>query len=182
MRSRTLLPGFLLALCACPADDTSADTSDASTTAATSGSSGLAESSTGGSVGPGSSTDTPETSTGADASSTGDPPPVDYDPVLLDCAPGSSFPFKTESDGFDNSDAETVVSDNPRVKDVASDLLGNPGGPYAYTTLDNADPPGEATAYEGEKARTANDTGLARTGLAGEAVSLWRYDGQDWSV
>lgn len=180
MRSSALLPGFLLALGACPADDTSADASDASTTVVTSGTTGGADSSTGGSVGTGSTTGDTEPSTGADTSSTGEPPPADYDPVLLDCAPGSSFPFETESSGFDNPDAEAVASQNPRLKDFASDLLGNPGGPYAYTTLDNADPVSAATAYEGEKARTANDTGLAQTGLAGEAVSLWRYDGLEW--
>jgi len=178
MRSRTLLPGLLLALGACPSDDTSADSSDGSTTASTSGTTGVAESSTGD---PGSTTDTPESSTGADSSSTGEPPPVEYDPVLLGCAPGSKFPFETEGSGFDNPDAETIAGDNPRQKDVASDLLGNPGGPYAYTTLTNADPVGDAVAYEGEKARTANDTGLDRTGLAGEAVSLWRYDGDAWT-
>lgn len=178
MRSRTFLPGLLLALGACPSDDTSADPSDGSTSVATSGTTGVAESSTGD---PGSTTDTPQTSTGADSSSTGDPPPVEYDPVLLDCAPGSSFPFETEGNGFDNPDAETIATDNPRKKDVASDLLGNPAGPYAYTTLTNADPVGEAVAYEGEKARTQNDTGLDRAGLAAEAVSLWRYDGEAWA-
>lgn len=178
MRSSALLPGLLLALGACPADDTSADTNDGSTTAATSG---TAESSTGASVGSSSTTGVPETSTGADDSSTGEPLPLDYEPVLLDCTPGSTFPFTTEGSGFENPEAEMVASENPRLKDVGSDLLGNPGGPYAYTTQGNADAVGSATAYEGEKARTANDTGLDRTGLAGEAVSLWRYDGADWA-
>ncbi|MBV1861829.1 MAG: hypothetical protein KUG77_25640, partial [Nannocystaceae bacterium] len=178
---RSLFPGFLLALCACPADDTSAGTSDNSTTDATSGTTAGAESGTDVSTGSGSTTQDPQTSTGADASSTGEPPPAEYDPVLLDCAPGSPLPFETEGSSFDNPDAETIATDNPRLKDVGSDLLGNPAGPYAYTTLTNADPVGTATAYEGEKARTANDTGLDRTGLPGEAVSLWRYDGEDWA-
>lgn len=181
MRSRALLPGFLLALGACPADDTSAETNDASTAAETSGTTDTSGPGTSSTAGSGSSTTVPETSTGADSSSTGEPLPIEYDPVLLDCAPGSSFPFETEGNGFDNPDAETVAAENPRLKDVGSDLMGNPGGPYAFTTLGNGDPVGSATAYDGEKARTAIDTGLDRTGLAGEAVSLWRYDGEAWT-
>lgn len=178
---RSLVPGLLLALCACPADDTSADTNDASTTASSVSTTGGAESSTGGTTHLGSTTDSPQASSGADSSSTGSPPSAEYDPVRLDCAPGGELPFETESTGFDNPAAQTAASSNPRLKDVSSDLLGNPGGPYAYTTLANADPVGEGVAYEGEKARTANDTGLDRTGLSGEAVSLWRYDGEAWA-
>lgn len=130
---------------------------------------------------PGSSTSEGTSTTGAADSSTGDTgEQLEYDPVLLDCAPGSSFPFTTESDGFENPDAEAVADANPRSKDAASDLLGNPGGPYAFTTQPNVAAPVDVASYEGEKARTAEDAGLESTPLAGEAVSLWRYDGEDW--
>ena len=101
--------------------------------------------------------------------------------MLLECAPGSRFPFATETDGFANRDAEAIAAANPRSKDAASDLLGNPGGPFAFTTQGNADATVDAAMYTGEKARTTVDAGLDRNALAGEAVSLWRYDGDAWA-
>ena len=168
-----------LALIACGSDDAP---EDASGTSSTTGEPAATSSSSSGD--PGSSSTTTgeaESSTGDGGSTTGGPAQLDYPPMLVDCAPGSTFPFELESTGFANPDAESTAADNPRHKDSASDLLGNPGGPYAYTTLENDDAVGTAVAYEGLKARTANDAGLDAAPLADEAVSLWRYDGEAWT-
>jgi len=180
MRRLVLPLGLLWTVAGCPSDDAPSDASSGGTTGADAtteteetGSTGQAETS--------GSSEASSSSGEGDASSTGDPEQLDYEPVLLDCAPGSSFPFETESSGFANPDAEAVATDNPRIKDASSDLMGNPGGPFAYTTLPNEQAVGQTVAYEGERARTANDAGLTRTPLPGEAVSLWRYDGEAWS-
>lgn len=178
MRRATLSFALLLGVAGCPSDDTSAgDTSSGSTsTTGTTGTSSDASSS-----GESSTSSAPGSSTTEDGSSTGDPGQLDYDPVLLDCAPGSSFPFTTESTGFTNPDAEAIAGANPRIKDMAADLLGNPGGPFAYTTLENEDAVGPTVTFEGLKARTTNDAGLDLQALSAEAVSLWRYDGTEWA-
>ncbi len=179
MRARTIPLALFLGLLGCSSDDTSAQDDTGSSTGP--GGTGSA----GSTSGPGTSSTAADGSTSttaaADSSSTGEPVPVDYEPVLLDCTPGSSFPFETEGSGFDNPDAEAAAAANARIKDAASDLLGNLGGPYAYTTLTTDDSVGDAVVYEGIKARTMNDAGLDGEALAGEAVSLWRYDGETWT-
>ncbi len=179
MRLKHVCLALPLGLLACPSDD--APPADGSTGAATTGPTSTTDASTS-AVGTGSTTaDASSSSSGAADSSSGEPEPIDYEPVLLDCAPGSDHPFETQTNGFMNAAAEQVAAENPRIKDFSSDLLGNPDGPYAYTTQGNSDAASQAVAYEGEKARTVADTGLDSTPLDGEAVSLWRYDGEAWT-
>lgn len=106
----------------------------------------------------------------------------DYDPVLLDCPAPGSLPFQLESSGVQDSANEQLLADNPRVKDQASDILGNPGGLLAYTSIDvSADPGDDEDLFEGAKARTVSEEGLGGVPIIGEFVSLWRYDGSEWT-
>jgi len=174
----TLLAALVLA--GCSSDDAPAADTGGSTSVAT-GSSTAAPASSSTASPTSSEGDTSSSSGIADASSSGGEGPVEYDPVLLDCDPGGTLPFETESSGFDNPEAESIAGDNPRSKDAASDVLGNPAGPYVYTTLGNDDGVVDSVAHEGQKARTTEDAGLDRNALEGEAVSLWRFDGESWS-
>jgi hypothetical protein len=120
-------------------------------------------------------------STAASSESTAGPD-GDFDPVLLDCPFPASLPFTTQSMGWQNPDAEAIAAANPRIKDEGSDMLGNPGGALAYTTMAQTDPPAPGLRiYEGRKQRTTNEEGLVAQALVGENVSLWGYDGLAWT-
>jgi hypothetical protein len=71
----------------------------------------------------------------------------------------------------------TCSSAQQRVKDEASDTIGNPGGPIASLYLeDAASPAAMPVSYRGTKARTTAGGGLFSQPLPGEYVSLWTYD------
>jgi hypothetical protein len=130
-------------------------------------------------TGAGSGGDGMATGTGRD---TEDPPNPDFDPVTFPCPVPGSLPFATQSTGFASTAAEGVAAANPRNKDEASDILGNPGGKLAFTTMDNDQSPSpELKNFTGSKARGTNDAGLLSTPLVGEFVSLWSYDGASWT-
>jgi len=82
-----------------------------------------------------------------------------------------------QSHGFANADNPKLIVDQPRDKGAASDTLGDPAGVRAnvYLANDQSATVG-AVDYHGEKARTAENQGLFKTGLALENVSLWTYD------
>lgn len=173
---RTRLPLLVAAACVlagCPDDGGDAD-SDGTTGSA-------ADTSTGGSEG--ATTDESGADTTADSSGSGsDTGVVDFDPELLDCPTPGSLPFSTEASDWSDADAEMVATDNPRIKDEASDVLGVPGGVAAQTTIGNTDDPAEAPyLFEGKKARGPQDAGLTTIGLPNEFVSFWTYDGTEWS-
>ncbi|MCA9628356.1 MAG: hypothetical protein KC766_11845 [Myxococcales bacterium] len=98
----------------------------------------------------------------------------------LQCPNPGTLPFSTESSSFENADSADTES-LERVKDSASDILGNPGGKYAYTTMPVEDAPLDAPyVFEGQKARTVVTTGLSFTGFSEEYVSFWVEDGSSW--
>ncbi len=121
--------------------------------------------------------------TGSESSSdTGEPPDPNFDPIVLACPLPDSLPFETQTTGWQNPAAEMVAAANSRYKEESSDILGNPGGLLAYTTMPEADAPGaDLRIFEGRRRRTTNDDGLQGEALAGENVSLWSYDGSSWS-
>jgi hypothetical protein len=69
-----------------------------------------------------------------------------------------------------------LAKDDPRIKDEASDVVGNPGGAVANVYLADEEPPGSSIRYAGLKARTMSTEGLFSQPLGGENVSLWYYD------
>ena len=172
------LTGIALFAVACPDDGGS----DAETSATETGDTGTTAAPT---------TTTPVTTTGmetdpgtdTDAESTGTTgPDGDFDPVLLDCPFPGSLPFMTQSSDWANPDAQAIAEANTRIKDEGSDILGNPGGVLAYTTMPQTDPPApELMIFDGRKQRTTNEEGLVAQALVGEQVSLWGYDGAAWS-
>ena len=84
--------------------------------------------------GGGSSSDTDSSGeTGGDGDGDGD---GDFPPELLNCPVAGPLPFTPQSDTFVDPANAQLVMDLPRFKDEASDVLGNPGGPYAYTRAD----------------------------------------------
>ena len=127
-----------------------------------------------------------DTSTG-DLSSTGpstgeDTLGGDFDPVLLDCPSPGSLPFSTQSTSFETSEAADVVATYPRNKDEASDILGNPDAALAYTAMGEDQAIGvDQGLFVGRKGRTNPDEGLLQQPVAGEWVSLWGYDGMQWT-
>ncbi|MEM6294992.1 MAG: HAD family acid phosphatase [Myxococcota bacterium] len=170
------LASALLLLTGCPADDV--EESGAASTSGSSGPSADASTSAPASttVGTdGSTTDAADTSTGGDGQ-------LDYDPQRLGCPVPASLPFEVEASGFENDASATAAADLIRFKDEASDILGNPGGVLAFTTMElTASPAAGSSVVEGRKQRTTVPDGLAATAFAGEWVSLWRYDGESWS-
>jgi hypothetical protein len=115
------------------------------------------------------------------ACSTDDGPPLTMD-TSLTCPAPAGLPFRTESTGFQRSQNATLVSNDPRNKDQSSDTVGNPSGLVASIFLaDDATPTTMAVDYHGIKARTTATGGYFATGMAGENVSLWSYDGAAWS-
>ncbi|MCA9617458.1 MAG: hypothetical protein KC731_00460 [Myxococcales bacterium] len=102
----------------------------------------------------------------------------------LACPKPAGLPFAVEATGFASVEAEEVAADNPRNKDEASDLLGNPGGVFGYTNMPLTDSPaGGDLVFTGKRARSPEGSGLTSIPIKGEAVSLWRYDPSDetWS-
>jgi hypothetical protein len=111
-----------------------------------------------------------------------DPPGGDFPPVLLDCPFPASLPFTTQSTAFENDASGETIAANARVKDHASDILGQRGGVLAHTMVGNTVPSSaDLAVFGGNKLRTTNDEGLTGTALASEWVSLWGYDGEGWS-
>lgn len=105
----------------------------------------------------------------------------DFEPMLLSCPEPGSLPFETESTGFMDTDAEMIAGSNPRFKDEASDIIGNPGGVSAPTTLPVDGSPGSgAFEFDGKKARAPIDSGLVSEGLPNEFVSMWTWNGTEW--
>ncbi|MEO8844051.1 MAG: hypothetical protein ABI591_11420 [Kofleriaceae bacterium] len=107
-------------------------------------------------------------------------PPLTSD-TSLKCPAPDGLPFRTESSGWQQAANETLVGNDPRNKDQASDLLGNPGGLAANVFIADSDAPSATMAYHGVKARTTVTGGLFSTDLPGENVSLWSYDGTAWA-
>jgi len=106
-----------------------------------------------------------------------DPEPALSKATSLQCPAPGVLPFRLPSSGFQKAVNKTVVSDDPRSKDEASDTLGNPGGLTASVYLADGQAPSAAPVdYHGTKARTTPIGGLSATPLAGENVSLWYYD------
>jgi hypothetical protein len=105
----------------------------------------------------------------------------DFVPSLLGCPQPGALPFTPQSSGFERESNLELAQMLPRFKDQGSDILGNPGGPAAFTSMPLTQSPGTEFVYVGQKARTAIDEGLEATPLGGEWVSLWGYDGADWS-
>jgi hypothetical protein len=173
--SLALLAGFGLCITACPdngSDDPGGESSGTQADDTTSSSSTTATTST--------ATET-TAPTSESSESTGEPN-GDFDPVLLDCPFPRSLPFTTQSSDWINPDAQAIADANARIKDEGSDIVGNPGGPLAYTTMPQTDPPAPGLdIFEGRKQRTTNEEGLVAQPLVGENVSLWGYDGVAWT-
>jgi hypothetical protein len=125
------------------------------------------------------------TGCGADESDPASAPdPVLTDATSLECPAPGNLPFALESSGFASGDARAVVEDNPRNKDEAADILGNPGGVFGYTNMPVSDAlVGGPLVFAGKKARAPQGAGLNSTPIGGEAVSLWHYDvaGESWN-
>ncbi|MCA9645493.1 MAG: hypothetical protein KC492_32610, partial [Myxococcales bacterium] len=98
----------------------------------------------------------------------------------LQCPNPGTLPFTTESSSFESADSADTEG-LERNKDAASDILGNPGESYAYTTIPVEDSPLTAPyIFEGTKARSVNASGLSFTGFSEEYVSFWVEDGSSW--
>jgi hypothetical protein len=81
------------------------------------------------------------------------------------------------SSGFHKPVDQMIAAEELRIKDEASDTLGNPGGVNASIFIPDDQQPSAATiAYHGVKARTSPDAGLVADQLSGENVSLWYRD------
>jgi hypothetical protein len=112
----------------------------------------------------------------AGAACSSDPEPISS-ATTLDCPMPGLLPFRLQSSGFQSSATKGVAAANPRIKDEASDAIGNPGGKAANVYLaDGASPVASPVDYHGAKARTTPTGGLFSNALAGENVSLWHYD------
>jgi hypothetical protein len=105
-----------------------------------------------------------------------DEPPLTGD-TSLQCPQPGNLPFRLMSNGFQQGANKTLSTNDPRVKDEASDVVGNPGGAIANVYLPDAQSPTAAPiSYAGLKARTMPTQGLFSQPLGGENVSLWFYD------
>lgn len=113
---------------------------------------------------------------------TDDEPPLS-DATSLSCPMPGALPFRLQSSGFERSTNEMVVENNPRNKDEAGDVLGNPGGPVADVYIAD-DAPSGGFRFRGAKQRTTPTGGLFSTALAGENVSAWWYDSaaSEWTL
>ena len=106
----------------------------------------------------------------------GDPPPL-TDATSLQCPVPGDLPFRLMTTGFQTASNATLAKLDTRVKDEASDTIGNPGGPYANVYLDpSASPTSAPVDYRGVKARTGANQGIETTPLVGEWVSAWYHD------
>jgi hypothetical protein len=107
----------------------------------------------------------------------GDDGPPLSDATSLRCPAPGALPFRLQADGFASAANRSLAAASPRIKDQASDVVGNPGGPSATIYLgDDQAPAAGPIAYRGVKARTGVNDGLLATPLPGEPVSLWSYD------
>ncbi|MEO7732602.1 MAG: hypothetical protein ABIY55_16660 [Kofleriaceae bacterium] len=100
--------------------------------------------------------------------------------TALHCPAPGALPFEV-SPTFAKPTNATLVTDNPRIKDEASDTLGSPSGIVASLTAsiylpDDQPPTTAGIAYHGVKARTTPTGGLTSKPIVGEKVSLWNYD------
>jgi hypothetical protein len=99
------------------------------------------------------------------------------DATSLSCPSPGVLPFRLMSSGYQSAASEALARDDPRIKDEASDTLGNPGGLSASIYLtDQQRPTTTAVSYRGAKARTTPTGGLLSSPFIGESVSLWYYD------
>jgi hypothetical protein len=111
------------------------------------------------------------------SSSSGPPEPPLTNATSLQCPAPGNLPFRLASSGFQNADNATLVTSDTRIKDQASDAIGNPNGSSANIYLADTGSPANGIAdYQGLKARTTPAGGLTATPLPGEFVSLWAYD------
>ncbi|HEY1557222.1 MAG TPA: hypothetical protein VGF94_20440 [Kofleriaceae bacterium] len=111
-------------------------------------------------------------------------PPLTH-ATSLQCPTPGDLPFRLSSSGFKVAANKTLAASDTRIKDEASDALGNPSGTEANIYLaDTASPSAAPVDYHGEKARTNPDQGLFANALPGEYVSLWTYDSDaaDWQM
>ncbi|HSD85922.1 MAG TPA: hypothetical protein VLB44_00350 [Kofleriaceae bacterium] len=107
---------------------------------------------------------------------TDDLPPL-TNATSLKCPRPGDLPFRLQSSGFKNADNAALAMNDQRVKDEASDTIGNPNGSVASLYLANdGTPSATPISYRGTKARTNPTGGLFATPLPGEYVSLWTYD------
>jgi hypothetical protein len=107
----------------------------------------------------------------------GDDEPPLTDATSLECPFPGDLPFRLESHGFRRSENRDIAAMDPRSKDEASDVIGNPGGPTGTVYLrDDEVAVAGAFAYRGIKARTQATQGLFANVLPGESVTLWHYD------
>jgi|GEM_PF-1295267 len=98
----------------------------------------------------------------------------------LHCPAPGALPFQVTS-SFAKPNNATLAADNPRIKDEASDTLGNPSGIVASLSAsiylpDDQQPSTAGIAYHGVKARTTPTGGLNSKPIVGEKVSVWTYD------
>jgi hypothetical protein len=116
-----------------------------------------------------------------DASATDDTSGGLIELSLLGCPVPGFLPFVTETNDFVTDDARRIAETNPRIKDEATDILGNRDGVAAHTATDaQADPSSGTLALLGKKARTTPEMGLVSVALEGEWVSLWGWNGTAW--
>lgn len=96
----------------------------------------------------------------------------------LTCPDPGDLPFRLMSTGYQNQTSLNLSTSDPRVKDEASDTLGNAGGATANVYIADASAPagGGTIAFHGRKAVTTATNGFIGTALPGEFVSLWTYD------
>jgi hypothetical protein len=99
------------------------------------------------------------------------------DATSLSCPAPGVLPFRLTSSGFLSAESKSLANDDPRIKDEASDTLGNPAGLSATIYFTDAQPSAtSAITYRGTKARTTPTGGLLSSSFVGEAVSLWYHD------
>lgn len=106
------------------------------------------------------------------------PQPQSFDVV---CPRPASLPFTTATQAFVDDDNAEVAADE-RVKDEASDLVGDDAGHVAVTVLDVDAAPEDVFSFVGRKARSSNNNGLIGSAIAGEAVSFWSFVDDDGFV
>lgn len=105
------------------------------------------------------------------------------DATSLSCPMPGELPFRLQTTGFHVPDNAVTAMLNPRVKDAASDTLGNPGGPIADVYInDKASPAPGNLEFTGLESRTLPNQGFFDNALANEFVSMWTYNGIEWQM
>lgn len=111
---------------------------------------------------------------GCSADKTGQPPLSNV--TSLSCPAPGALPFELQSWGVHDPDNTVTLQQNPRIKDEASDTIGNPGGAIASIYLsDKASPAPGNLDFAGFKQRTTPNQGFFDNPLPNEYVSLWSY-------